>query len=344
MSISPVETTPSAMAAETAEIPRVLSDLVARRASIAELAGRLDVRKAPVVMLCGRGSSGHATTYLRYLVETRLGIPVSDVTPSVVTAFGTDLRLAGALFVVISQSGKSPDLVAVTKAARSAGAQTVAIVNDAESAVALAAEHVIPLGAGREHSVAATKSVAASMFAGAELVAALAGDTDLQAALARMPDRTAAALRLDWSSASAALPAARCLYVTSRGLGLGVAQEIALKCAETLRLPALAYSSAELLHGPRAAVTANTPVLALRLEDATAASVDALSRNLMASDVPLFLAGGPASGLPWIGDDHPATDAISMLAPAYLMIERAARAMGYDPDRPPHLKKVTETL
>lgn len=334
----------SSMAAETAEIPSVLADIVARRAAIAELAGRLDVRKAPVVMLCGRGSSGHATTHLRYLVETRLGIPVSDVAPSVVTAFGADLKLAGALFVVISQSGKSPDLVVATKAARTAGAQTVAIVNDAQSAVALAAEHMIPLNAGREHSVAATKSVAASMFAGAELVAALAGDSGLQSALARMPGRTASALRLDWATVGEALRTARCFYVTSRGFGLGVAQEIALKCAETLRLPALAYSAAELLHGPRAAVTATTPVLALRLEDATAASVDALSRNLLASDVPLFLAGGPASRLPWIGDDHPATDAISMLVPAYLMIERAARAMGYDPDRPPHLSKVTETL
>ncbi len=334
----------SAMAAETAEIPRALADIAARRASIAELAGRLDQRSAPVAVLCGRGSSGHAATHLRYLIETRLGIPVSSAAPSVSTVFGARLKLAGALFIVISQSGKSPDLVAATKAARAAGAQTVAIVNEAESAVALAAEHVIPLQAGREKSVAATKSVAASMFAAAELVAALADDSRLRSALDRMPDRTASALHLDWGSVSEALCNAPCFYATSRGFGLGPVREIALKCAETLRLPALAYSAAELLHGPRAAVTKETPVLALRLDDATAGGIDALSRDLLASKVPLFLAGGTASSLPWIGDDHPATDAIAMLAPAYLMIERAARMMGYDPDRPPHLSKVTETL
>ena len=334
----------SAMATETAEIPRVLAEIVARRASIAELAGRIDVRSAPVAVLCGRGSSGHAATYLRYLIETRLGIPVSSAAPSVSTVFGAKLKLAGALFVVISQSGKSPDLVAATKAARAGGAQTVAIVNEAESAVALAAEHVLALQAGRERSVAATKSVVASMFAGAELVAAVADDSKLQSALARLPDRTTSGLRLDWGSVSEALQNASCLFTTSRGFGLGPVRELALKCAETLRLPALAYSAAELLHGPRAAVTTGTPVLALRLDDASASGIDALARDLIASKVPLFLAGGPASGLPWIGDDHPATDAIAMLAPAYLMIERAARMMGYDPDRPPHLSKVTETL
>jgi len=332
------------MAAEAAEIPRVLADIVARRASFAELAGRIDLRTVPVAVLCGRGSSGHAAAHMRYLVETRLGIPVSETAPSVVTAYGADLKLDGALFVVISQSGKSPDLVAATKAARAAGARTVALVNEEDSPVAKAAEHVIALRAGREKSVAATKSVAASMFAAAEFVAALAGDSRLLDALARVPGRAASALQLEWGRAGEALAGAPCVYVTSRGYGLGPAREIALKCAETLRLPALAFSSAELLHGPRAAVTTRTPVLALRLGDPTAGGVDTLVRDLRAARVPVFLAGGPLTDLPWIGDDDPACDAISMLGPAYLMIERTARTMGFDPDRPPHLSKVTETL
>jgi len=109
-------------------------------------------------------------------------------------------------------------------------------------------------------------------------------------------------------------------------------------------MPALGYSAAELLHGPRAAVSAATPVLALRLNDDTAAAVDALVGNLRADGITVAACGGPRCNLPWIGDDVPATDAITMLAPAYWLIEQVARAKGFDPDRPPHLSKVTRTL
>jgi glucosamine--fructose-6-phosphate aminotransferase (isomerizing) len=334
----------SAMARETAECPAVAERLLARRGAIQALATRIALDRTPLAVICGRGSSGHAGVHLRYLIETRLGLPVSATAPSVTAVLRRPLKLAGALFVVISQSGGSPDLVAATQAARQAGAVTLALVNVVDSPVAHAAEHVVGLEAGPERSVAATKSVVGSMIAGAELVAALAGDKALLTALDRLPRRLDAALALDWSPVGAALEHAACLYVSGRGFGLGPAREIALKCAETLRLPALAYSAAELLHGPRAAISPATPVLALRLADETARAVDALADNLRAGGVPLHLAGGPGGALPWIGDDHPVTDAIAMLPPAYRMIEATARRLGYDPDRPPHLSKVTETL
>ena len=334
----------SAMARETAECPDVAARLSAQRAAIGAVAATIDLGRAHVAVICGRGSSGHAGVHLRYLIETRLGLPVSATAPSVTTALHRPLKLRGALFVVISQSGGSPDLVEATQAARAAGAVTVALVNVVDSPVAHAAQHVIGLEAGPERSVAATKSVVASMIAGAELVAALAGDAELVAALDRMPQRLAATLALDWSPVGRALETAPCLYVTGRGFGLGPAREIALKCAETLRLPALAYSAAELLHGPRAAVSPKTPVLGFRLGDETALAVDALAVNLRAGGVPLHLAGGVDGNLPWPGDDHPVTDAIAMLPPAYRLIEATARKLGYDPDRPPHLSKVTETL
>ena len=134
------------------------------------------------------------------------------------------------------------------------------------------------------------------------------------------------------------------MFVASRGLGLGSAREIALKLAEILRLPALGFSAAELQHGPRAALSSKTPVIMLRLMDETAATMDAVAAELREREIPLHLCGGPRSTLPWLGDDDPSTDAITMLVPAYRMIEHTARAWGFDPDRPPQLSKVTETL
>jgi glucosamine--fructose-6-phosphate aminotransferase (isomerizing) len=334
----------SAMARETAETPAVAARLVARRAEFHALAAGIDLDRARVAVICGRGSSGHAGIHLRYLIETRLGLPVSQTAPSILTAYDRPLRLDGALFIVISQSGASPDMVAATQAARAVGAQTLAIVNVADSPVAAAAERVVALGAAPELAVAATKSVVGSMAAGAELVAALAGDEALHRALDRLPERLGRAAALDWSALATLLQDAACSYVCARGFGLGTAREIALKVAETICKPALAYSAAELRHGPRAAVTARTPALVLRLADATAGTVDAIASDLSAGGVPVLLAGGPGSALPWIGDDHAATDAIAMLAPAYRAIEAAARRLGFDPDHPPYLSKVTKTF
>lgn len=334
----------SALARETREARAVVDRLLAAPDRVAPLAAAIAARKPRLAAICGRGSSGHAGVHLRYLIEARLGIPVTMTAPSVVTALGRPLDLAGALFVVISQSGRSPDLVAATRAARAAGALTVAIVNDAGSPAAEAAEWVLPIEAGPERSVAATKSVIGAMALGALLVARVAQDSDLLAALGRLPERLERACGLDWSAAGGALSGAPAAFVTGRGYGYAAAREIALKAMEVLRLPVLAYSAAELPHGPRAALGPRTPLLALRVPDETAAAVDALVADLDAAGLAPLLAGGGASRLPWIGDDHPVTDAIALLAPAYGMIARTAQAMGLDPDRPPHLKKVTETL
>ncbi|KAA2244290.1 SIS domain-containing protein [Salinarimonas soli] len=333
------------MLREVREIPAALTAALAGRAGrFAELAERYRAAPPRLLVFCGRGSSGHAGMLLRYLAETRLGIPVSASAPSVVTSFDRVARLDGAWFVVISQSGGSPDLVAATRAARAGGALTIAILNDTASPVAGEAEIVLPMGAGAEVSVAATKSVATSMAISAGLVAAIARDEALDASLDRLPERARAALALDWPALVDDLQGARCAFVTARGFGLGSARELALKMAETLRLPALAYSAAELLHGPRAAIARDTPVLALRVEDATAPAVDTLVEALRSAGVPVHLCGGAAGSLSWIGDDHPVTDAIAMLVPAYRAIEAGARRLGFDPDRPPYLSKVTRTL
>jgi len=332
------------MASELRESADVVARIVDNRAATRDVAKQLGIGTVPLCVVCGRGSSGHAGVFLRYLLETRLRLPVSASAPSVITAFRTPLKLRDALFIVISQSGRSPDLVAATRSARAAGARTIAIANAAASPVANEAEFVIPMEAGYERSVAATKTVIASMVAGAALVAELAGDDALRRALDRLPERLTQALALDWSSIADDLARASAVFVAGRGLALGSVREIALKLSEILRLPSIGVSAAELQHGPRAALSARTPVIMMRLMDETAASVDALAKELRAQDITLHLAGGPLGSLPWLSDDDSATDAITQLVPAYRMIEQAARACGFDPDHPPRLSKITETF
>jgi glucosamine--fructose-6-phosphate aminotransferase (isomerizing) len=339
-----LEPVSSAMATEISESPDVVSRIVGNRRAIADVARRLDVSSVPIAVLCGRGSSGHAGVFLRYLIETRLHVPVSASAPSVITAFRKPLTLRNALFIVISQSGRSPDLVAATQSARESGARTIAIVNEVCSPVADAAEFLIPIEAGPEQSVAATKTVIGSMAAGAALIADLTGDAALGSALDRLPERLGRALTLDWSAIANDLAQATAVFVASRGLGLGSAREIALKLAEILRLPALGFSAAELQHGPRAALSSRTPILMMRLMDETAVTIDQVASELRGSGIAVHLCGGPRGTLPWLADDDPAVDAITMLVPAYRMIEQTARAWGFDPDRPPQLSKITETF
>jgi glucosamine--fructose-6-phosphate aminotransferase (isomerizing) len=333
----------TAMAREIAEIPSAADRLIDQRAMVSAIAERLREFSPRGVIFCGRGSSGHVGTYLRYLVETRLGIFAGDATPSVVTAYGARPDMSNMLFVVVSQSGQSPDLVLTARAARSGGALTLAIVNDVHSPVAETCELALGIHAGLEHAVAATKTVTLSMVAGALVIAAWARDRELAEALHRLPNRFGEALRMDWSGWSREIARAPAAFVTGRGYALGSVQELALKVAETLGVPSLGLSAAELRHGPRAAITAATPILVLRAADETSPGTDDLVRDLRSSCERIFVAGGPDGTLPWIADDHPMTDPVAMLVPAYRAIESAARARGLDPDRPPHLTKITQT-
>ena len=332
------------MGCETAEIPAAAERLLARTDAIKAIVARVEQTRPRIVVFCGRGSSGHVGVYLRYLFEARLGLLASAAAPSVVTAYRRPPEMRGALFVVVSQSGRSPDLVNATQVARKHGALTLAIVNDQDSPTAAASELVLPIGAGAEHSVAATKTVVLSMIAGAQLVAALARDDDLVAGLGQLPLRLSRALDCDWSAWADSTARAAAAFVVGRGYGLGCVREIALKVAEILRVPTLGHSAAELRHGPRASITPSTPVLVLRQNDEAATAIDDLVKDLNDANETLFVAGGPAGTLPWIGDGHPVYDPVLMLVPAYRAIEAVARRRGFDPDNPPHLSKVTKTL
>jgi glucosamine--fructose-6-phosphate aminotransferase (isomerizing) len=201
LSVTKAERPPAtAMAREIREIPAAARRLLARQAVVSTIADRIHAATPRVVVTCGRGSSGHVGVYLRYLFEARMRLLVSAAAPSVITAYRKQPDMRGALFLVISQSGRSPDLVAATQCARRAGALTLALVNDDASPVAAAADLVLPIDAGPERAVAATKTVVLSMLAGGQLVAALTGDGELGYALQRLPHRLEGALACDWSA------------------------------------------------------------------------------------------------------------------------------------------------
>src|SRR6202795_3169036 len=334
----------TAMAGEIREIPLTTERLLAEHDRVAAVADRIRRANPRVVVISGRGSSGNAGTFLRYLFETGAGLLVSTSAPSVVTTYGRSIDMRNAVFIVISQSGRTPDLVTGARAARKNGALTIAIVNDVTSPVALACELTLPLGAGLERSVAATKSVVLSMMIGVQLVASLTSDDALAENIKRLPQRFSDALTCDWSVWTGSLGTARAAFVIGRGFGLGPAREIGLKVTETMRLPTLSYSAAEVRHGPLASASAETPFLVLRQKDRKSAMVDALIADLRARKLNVFSVGDPSGTLPWIGNDDPMCDAITMLLPAYATIEQAARYRGFDPDNPPNLTKITETL
>ncbi len=330
---------------------REAADVVARQiahnaASVATLGVALRAAPPRGVLTCARGSSDHAATFAKYLIETRLGVLTTSAAPSVTSVYGATPEAADTLAIGISQSGRSPDILATMTAARDAGARTVALVNDIASPLAALADTTLPLDAGPELSVAATKSYIASLAALIQLVAGWADDAALRSALEGAPALLRAAWDSDWSPMVERLAEARGLYVIGRGLGFGVAQEAALKFKETCGLHAEAFSAAEVRHGPMALVGPGFPLLVFRQSDETGDGVDELVRDVVARGGEVLVAG---SAMP--GAIHLPQPAAAAAIEPMLQIQafyRAANALslrrGFDPDRPPHLAKVTETL
>ena len=332
---------------EAAEAPGIVAhQLSQNRTLIAKLASTLR-RKGPRAVVTGaRGSSDHAATFAKYLIESRLGIITSSIGLSIGSVYDARFDFQGTLFLAISQSGRSPDLLASVEKAKASGAFVVAIVNDAQSPLAALADDVIPLHAGPEKSVAATKTYLASVSAVAAVVAAWLDDAELSTALDHLPGLMAQAWQADWSQAAAALTPARDLYTIGRGIGFGCAQETALKFKETCGLHAEAFSSAEVLHGPMALVKRDFPVLMLSQNDETRAGMVELAGKITNAGASLSIAGFAAAGatmLPTI-EAHPVLEPILMAQSFYRMVNTLSLARGFNPDCPPNLNKITETL
>ena len=332
---------------EAAESPqRVRAQLAANREALARLASSLRQQQPRAVVTCARGSSDHAATFARYLIETRLGVLTASAAPSVSSVYAAKPDLEGTVFLAISQSGASPDLLAAAAAARLAGARVIALVNAERSPLAGLAHDLVPLCAGAETSVAATKSFIASLAAVTHLVAHWARDGELLAALEHAPEQLEAAWQLDWQEAARRLEPARSAYVIGRGLGLGIAQEAALKLKETCGLHAEGVSAAEVRHGPMALVQGGFPVLVFSQDDETRAGVAALVTDLAARGADVMLAGASharALSLPAV-EAHAVIEPMLIAQSFYRMVNALALARGRNPDAPPNLQKVTETI
>jgi glucosamine--fructose-6-phosphate aminotransferase (isomerizing) len=299
-----------------------------------------------VVVTCARGSSAHAATFAKHLIELRLGIPVAAAAPNIATVYRRALSLKGQLFLAISQSGRSDDLIETAAMARAAGAITAAIVNDAKSPLAEVSQIVLPLGAETERSVAATKSFIASLAALLQLTALWTDDPAMRSAHARLPNRLAQAGRLDWAVALAALAGADSLITIGRGPTLAIAREAALKLKETCELHAEAFSAAEFRHGPIALISTDLPFVAFNPCDDAAAGLTALVADLRRKGARVLVAepGNPQDDrLPVLPPDHPDADAICMIQSFYVLLVQLAAQRGTDADRPRHLQKVTRT-
>jgi glucosamine--fructose-6-phosphate aminotransferase (isomerizing) len=335
------------MRAEALEAPQVVARLMASDAALyAALA--VDLLRHPPwsVVTVARGSSDHAANFLAYLVMSRLGQLVTSLPMSLITLHDAPLRCEGGLALALSQSGQSPDLGLAIEHLRRGGARTVAVVNDTASPLAGAAQWVLPLHAGAETSVAATKSFIAQLAVAARLVACWQGDAALDAALRALPPALERAAGLDWSAALAALVPASRLYVIGRGSGLAVANEAALKLKEVCGLQAEAFSGAELEHGPMALVGVGYPLLVLAPRGPAQAGLLELSRRLRRQGARVLLAA-PAeiaeAELPLEVAEDEALDPMLAVQSFYSMVEALARARGLDPDAPRHLSKVTLT-
>lgn len=321
--------------------------LLRNDAGVRALAEDLRATPPPFVVTCARGSSDHAATYAKYVIETQTGCVTASASPSVESIYAVPLQLRDCLYLVISQSGASPDLLRSARAARAAGARVVAIVNAEDSPLAALASHVIPIQAGPERSVAATKSFIGAMTAVLHLVAHWHQDAALLDELRALPARLRQAFQLDWSALVDGLRDQQDVFVLGRGFGLGAAQEAALKLKETCALHAEAFSSAEVRHGPMELVGPRLPVLVFAQADDALEGVLATAEDFRKRGGEVFVAAPGASGagtLPVLPDASPLCAPILTIQSFYRAVNALAVARGRDPDRPPHLAKVTETV
>ncbi len=330
--------------------------LAAPSPGLEALAARLRTDSVDSVVIAARGTSDHAAIYAQYVLGVRNGLSVGLATPSIVSLYGAEPRVARSLVVGISQSGASPDIVGIVAAARGQGAPTLAITNDPASALAREAEHVLDLAAGPELAIAATKTYTTSLLAIARLSLALDPDPGAVEALAALPAAVEAALVLEQTVGRIATALAaegggfdRCVIV-GRGFEYATAREWALKLKELARVFADPYSSADFRHGPIALVQSGIPVLVLAPAGAAAEGQLELLRDLrergvetvVASDDEAALALGrwsiplPAAVPEWLRP-------IVSIVPAQLFAYHATRARGLDPDAPRYISKVTRT-
>ena len=320
-----------------------------RVADVADVARALAGREIDHVMIAARGSSDNAARYAQYLFGARMGLPVALAAPSLETQYGASAvsRNGTALVIGVSQSGRSPDIVSVLDAAREAGSPTIAITNDAESPLAASAELLIDLGVGVEQSVAATKTYTASLVALAALVVELADDADGRAALRDLPSLLRRTLEDAFGAVEALDDTVSASHVVAvgRGYNYATAMEIALKVRELTATIAEGFSSADLMHGPIAAIAPGTPAIMLAARGKTLASVLECAAALRDRGArPIMIAEGADADLPLPSGLPEWLSPIVAVVPGQVLALRRAIVGGHPIDQPTGLTKVTRTF
>ncbi|MFK4819881.1 SIS domain-containing protein [Ochrobactrum quorumnocens] len=342
-----MQTAPSLMLQETEQSPSVVAKLLAAEAATFAEIGRLFENSPWVITTAARGSSDHAATFFKYLMEIATGIPVASIGPSVASVYGAKLKLEGGLHFTVSQSGASPDIIAVQEAAKRGGATTVAVVNVTDSSLAKSADIVLALHAGEEKSVAATKSFIASVAALSGVVAAASEDKGLQVGLGRLPEALAATKPEGRETVEDLLFNARSLFTGGRGTAYAISLEAALKAKETANIHAEAFSLAELMHGPMRLVEDGFPIISfIPRDEALKTSIEALNRlgSFGANLVSFGNAEVPGYRIPSASTGNGHLDPLVSLINYYRIIEAVTRRKGFDPDKPRNLAKVTSTV
>jgi glucosamine--fructose-6-phosphate aminotransferase (isomerizing) len=329
----------------------VLTRLLERSRGPAEAAAAACRLHAPrFVMIAARGTSDNAARYGQYLFGVRNRLAVAPSAPSLFTHYDAAPALDSAVVIGISQSGQSPDVVAVLREGQRQGAVTIAITNDPASPLARKASFVLPLHAGQERAVAATKTYTAQLMALAMLSAALDGDPAGWDQLSTVPDRVGEALALNPAPRAGMVPNLTRLVVVGRGYNLSTAFEVALKIKETCYVMADPYSSADFLHGPVALLEEGLPLLVVAPTSRAFDDLDAvigLAKERKAplvaiSDSPALLEAADV-GLPLPAGVPEWLSPLVAVVPGQLWACALARARGLSPDAPRGLKKVTLT-
>ncbi len=357
------------MRKEIGQIPAVVERIVAEGGpQLDEVVAAIRRLRPRWTIVVARGTSDHAAIYARYAIEARLGMPVSLAAPSITTMYGSRLDWRDVLLLAISQSGEGPDVTAVTEAARAGGALTVAITNEPRSPLSAAAEWTLDCRAGRERSVAATKTYAAQLALVAALVGKLAPRTGISAGLATLHDtlervvETCETWLPEADALVASLASKRRALILSRGFNMATALEVALKLKETSRIFAEGYSTADLLHGPVVLAGPAVPMLVFRPRGRTGRMIDEdVARARSAGGRPWVVSDGPATATPGrrrgtTGHARHSAQRLRLpvsvpeilsplpfVIPGLLLAEAVARRSGNDPDAPAGLTKVTRT-
>ncbi len=334
------------MEAEARETPAVAARLVAAASEpLRQLGVRLRAMAPHYAVAAGRGSSDAAALLSKYLFEVRLGLPTVSAAPSIRSIYGRQLSLQKALVLAVSQSGRSPDLIEFCRSAVGPDVLRVGLINDATSPLASIVDVCLPLEAGPEKSVAATKSCLSAMTLVLGLAAHWREDREAIVAFERSPQVLANALKQDWSVAEKFLDGDGPIYVIGRGPGLAIAAEAALKLKETNGLHAEAVSAAEIRHGPYALAGPGLRVIILAQRDAAFDGLRSVAIDLEQRGCPvLFISSDASLSHTTVEPDaEPVLELLAMLLRFYLLANASALRRGRSPDNPPLLTKITET-